>query len=156
MLHLTLWPLYHRGKNFGTQRRGGMVGPKAGLERRKCPPTGIRNLMHQIRSNNRLRYVGIRVGTAVGLRECACSACVWKNYGKTKFVTVFEGSAGNQRGYFANKIKSTVSSENQPFRLLNILTRSQQNTSNVSLFSSFRRVSIVICSFSGNSPAPEF
>ena len=41
----------------------------------------------------------MRVSTAVSLKECICSASVWKNYGETrKLVTSFADSAGNQRG----------------------------------------------------------
>ena len=120
------------GRNFGTQWRGGMAGPKAGLEKRKCPPTGVRTLMHQIRSNN----TDYDTSGCEQLRLwCTCSAYVWQNYGKQKNVTRFSGvRLGIKRGYFANKNKSTVSSENQTFRLLNVPTRSQQNTSNVVCF----------------------
>jgi hypothetical protein len=52
VLNVSLWQLYPQGKNSGTQWRGGMVGSRAGLGRRKCPPTEIRTLMRQNRSNN--------------------------------------------------------------------------------------------------------
>jgi hypothetical protein len=66
-----------------------------------------------VTTQTRLRWDS---STAVGLQECTCSACDWKNYGETrKGVLIFARSAGNQRGYSVIKSKSTVSSEKPAF-----------------------------------------